>query len=193
ALQQVRNAAGELDHLEAALDVALGVRERLAVLGREQRREAVVFGLHELEELEHDAGAPLRIGGRPGRLRGRRIGDRRLDLGFRRESDPRLHLTGVGIEDVAGASRFALDLVTTDEMANLAHHALHVLSVLPAATFWPFVPSRVRALDSPAGGAREGASLRYCRHSRNVNLYEALPLLKCGGARVRDPRAAVGR
>ncbi len=33
ALHQVRDAAGELDHFEAALDVALGVRHGLAVLG----------------------------------------------------------------------------------------------------------------------------------------------------------------
>ena len=70
ALQQVRNAAGELHHLEAALDVALGVGEGLAVLGGQQPGEVVVFGLHQLEELEHDAGAALRIGRGPGRLGG---------------------------------------------------------------------------------------------------------------------------
>jgi hypothetical protein len=31
----MRNAAGEFDHFEAALDVALGVRHRLAVLARQ--------------------------------------------------------------------------------------------------------------------------------------------------------------
>ena len=45
ALHQVRDAAGELDHLEPALDVALGVGEGLAVLGGEQPGEVVVFGL----------------------------------------------------------------------------------------------------------------------------------------------------
>ena len=43
ALQQMRDAAGELDHLEAALDVALGVGEGLAVLGGQQPGEVVVF------------------------------------------------------------------------------------------------------------------------------------------------------
>ena len=36
ALHQLRDAAGELDHLEAAGDRALGVVERLAVLGGDQ-------------------------------------------------------------------------------------------------------------------------------------------------------------
>ena len=52
----------------------------LAVLGGEQRGEAVEFLLHQVEELEHHARAPLRIGRGPGRLRGLRVGDRVLDL-----------------------------------------------------------------------------------------------------------------
>ena len=41
ALEQMRDAAGELDHFEAALDVALGVGDGLAVLGGEELGEAV--------------------------------------------------------------------------------------------------------------------------------------------------------
>ena len=41
ALQRMRDAAGEFDHLEAALNVAAGVGDHLAVLGREQVRELV--------------------------------------------------------------------------------------------------------------------------------------------------------
>ena len=40
ALEQVRDAAGELDVLQAAGDLAEGVAEHLAVLGREQRRRS---------------------------------------------------------------------------------------------------------------------------------------------------------
>ena len=43
ALHQVRRADAELDHLEAALDVALGVGDGLAVLAREQFGQRVVF------------------------------------------------------------------------------------------------------------------------------------------------------
>ena len=70
ALEQVRDAAGELDDLEAALDVALGVGDGLAVLAREQLGELVVVALHQLQELHQDAGAPLRVGRGPFRLRG---------------------------------------------------------------------------------------------------------------------------
>ena len=70
--EEMRDAAGELDHFEPALDVALGVGEGLAVLGGEQPGEAVVLLLRQLEELEQHARAPLRIGGSPGRLRGLR-------------------------------------------------------------------------------------------------------------------------
>ena len=78
ALQQMRDAAGELDHLEPALDVALGVGEGLAVLGRQEPREIVVLGLDQLEELEHHARAALRIGGGPAREGGLRVRDRLL-------------------------------------------------------------------------------------------------------------------
>ena len=40
ALQQMRDAAGELDHFQAALDVAFGVGDHLAMLGGEQVRPA---------------------------------------------------------------------------------------------------------------------------------------------------------
>ena len=124
AFQQVRDAAGELDHLQPALDVALGVGEGLAVLGRQQPGKVVVFGLDQFQELEHDAGAALRIGGGPGRLRCRGIGDGLLDLGFAGEGDLGLHLSGVGIEHVAAPAGAALDLLAADKVADLAHHFL---------------------------------------------------------------------
>jgi hypothetical protein len=61
ALQHVRDAAGELDDLKAALDVALGVGDHLAVLGREHLGQLVHVGFDEALEVEHDPGAPLRI------------------------------------------------------------------------------------------------------------------------------------
>ena len=121
ALEQMRDAAGELDHFEPALDVALGVGEGLAVLGGEQPREVVEFPLQQLEELEHHARAPLRIGRGPGRLRRLGVGDRVLDLGLLGEGDLGLHLAGIGIEHVAGAAGRALHLLAADEVADLAH------------------------------------------------------------------------
>ncbi len=113
-----------LDHLEAALDVALGVDEGLAVLGGEQAGEVVIFGLDQLQKLEHHPRPALRVGGRPGRLGRGRVGDDLLDLGFARERDLGLHLAGVRVEHVAGAPRrAAFDLFAADEMADIAHHS----------------------------------------------------------------------
>ncbi len=117
----MRDAAGELDHLQPALDVALGVREGLAVLRREKPGKIIVFGLDQLEELEHHPRAALRVGRSPGRLRGRRVGDRRLHVGLAGERDLGLHLAGVRIEHVAGASGCAGNLLAADEMADIAH------------------------------------------------------------------------
>ena len=53
ALQRMRDAAGELDHLDAARDLALGVVEGLAVLRGNQRRQLVKVGLDQVTEVEH--------------------------------------------------------------------------------------------------------------------------------------------
>ena len=121
ALQQIRNAAGELHHFEPALNVAARIGQGLAVLGGEQLGEAVVFLLHQLEKLEHHARTPLRVGRRPGRLRGLRIGDGVLDLGMLGQRHLGLHLAGIGVEDVAEASGGPFDGLPADEMANLTH------------------------------------------------------------------------
>jgi hypothetical protein len=55
----------ELDHLQAALDVAAAVGEHLAVLAREQSRQLVHVHFQQALELEHHARAPLRIDARP--------------------------------------------------------------------------------------------------------------------------------
>ena len=124
ALEQVGNAAGKFDHFEAALNIAARIRYGLTVLGRQEFGELVVFLVHEFEKLEHHAGAALRISGGPGWLRGFGVGDRGLDLGFAGERDLGLHVTGIGIEDVAGAPGGSLDRLAADEMANIAHESL---------------------------------------------------------------------
>ena len=55
ALGQLRDPARELDDLHAADDLALGVLERLAVLGRDDPRELVGARVDQLAEREHDA------------------------------------------------------------------------------------------------------------------------------------------
>ena len=117
----MRDAAGELDHFEPALDVAFGVGEGLAVLGGEQPRQIVILALDQLQEFEHDAGAALRIGRGPAGEGGLGIGDRFFDLGFCGQRDLGLHFAGIGIKNVAKTPRGALDLFAADEMANLTH------------------------------------------------------------------------
>ena len=120
ALEDMRDAAGELDHLEPALDVAPGVGDDLAVLARQQLRERLEVGLDQLLELEQDARPALGVGRGPGGLGGLRGGDRAVEIGLRAERDLRLDLAGVGVEHVALAGA-APSAAAGDEMVDLAH------------------------------------------------------------------------
>ena len=53
ALQQLRDAAGELDALEAAGDLAEGVGAHLAVLAGDEGGELVAVPVEQLAEAEH--------------------------------------------------------------------------------------------------------------------------------------------
>ena len=70
ALQGVGDAAGELDHLQAPLDVALGVGDHLAVLGRQQGGQLLHPRLDQALIGEHHPRPALRIDRGPGRLGG---------------------------------------------------------------------------------------------------------------------------
>ena len=87
ALEQVRDAAGELEVLEAAGDLAQRVRRDLAVLGGQERRELVAMLVDEVPDPEQDVGPLAQRRRAPARERcaGRR--DRRIDLLDRGEVD----------------------------------------------------------------------------------------------------------
>jgi hypothetical protein len=87
----------------------------------EQLGEAIVFLLHEFQELEHHAGAALRVGRCPGRLRSFRVGDSVLDFGMLGERNLGLHFAGIGIEHVAKPPGSPFDGLAADEMADLTH------------------------------------------------------------------------
>ena len=58
ALEEVRDAARELDALEAPRDLAPGVVEHLAVLGGDQRGQVVATSVDQLAQSEHRRVAP---------------------------------------------------------------------------------------------------------------------------------------
>ena len=121
ALHQVRHAERELDHLDAALDVAPGVGDRLAVLARQRVRQLVIVLSDEVEELHQDAGAALRIDRRPPGLRRFRVFDRGANFGFRGEGDMGAHRAVHRLENVRCPSRLAGDLLAADVMPVLNH------------------------------------------------------------------------
>ena len=57
ALEELGDAADVLDHLDAALHLAVRVGEHLAVLGREEAREVLAVLVEELVDAEEELGA----------------------------------------------------------------------------------------------------------------------------------------
>ena len=119
----MRDAERELDHLDAALNVALGVGDRLAVLARQNVGELVVVLGDEVEELHQHAGAALRIDRRPAELRRFGVLDRGANLSLGGERDMRAHRAVHRLEDVRGSTRLAGDLLAADEMPVFDHRS----------------------------------------------------------------------
>ena len=120
ALQHMRDAAAELDHFEAALNVALRIGDDLAVLGGQQVRQLIEVRFDQPLEFEHHAGAALRIDCGPCRLRGERGLHRAFQRGGIAQRHFGLHRAGVGIEHLALAR--GRPARTADyEMIDLAH------------------------------------------------------------------------
>ena len=121
ALGEMRNADDEFADFEAADDIALGVLDRLAMLAREHFGQLVHVLVQELHELHEDAGAALRVGRRPFRLRRLGVVDGGLQVGFACQRHGGLHFAGCRIEDVAGAAAGARNTLAADEMTDLVH------------------------------------------------------------------------
>ena len=117
----MRHAEREFDHLDAALNVAPGVGDRLAVLARQNVGELVVVFADEVEELHHNAGAALRIDRRPGRLRRFGVLDGGANIGLVGERDMRAHRSVHRLEDLRGSPRLAGDGLAADEMPVIDH------------------------------------------------------------------------
>src|SRR6516162_5832175 len=100
----MRDPAGELDDLEAASDLALGIGEDFAVLFGYHTRQYIVVAVQQFEKLEQDA--------RPGqgwcrRPAGKRSGCRvhcPVDLPDAGKGDAAALLSGCRVVDIAPAS-----------------------------------------------------------------------------------------
>ena len=119
----MRNAEREFDHLDAALNVALGVGDRLAVLARQNVGEFVVVLRDEFEKLHQHAGAALRIDRGPGELGFFGVLDRSANFSLGGERDIRAHRAVHRLEDVGGSTRLAGDLLAADEMPVFDHRS----------------------------------------------------------------------
>ena len=117
----MRNAAGELDHLEAALHLAIGVGQDLAVLPGDDGGEFLAVALQQFLEFEHHAGAAQRRGGSPGGPCGGGGGDGGVDFGGAGQSDASDYLAGGRIVDVAEFAAGAGRWFAADEMPDFLH------------------------------------------------------------------------
>jgi hypothetical protein len=128
AFHQMRNTASEFDDFQPALNIALGIGDHLAMLGREKAREAVHLLLDQRLEIEHHAGAALRVRGGPGgedRARGVNGG---MEFSGVRQRHARLHLAGRRIEHIAEAGGYARDVLAVDEMGKGFHGSFTKMS-----------------------------------------------------------------
>ena len=102
-LEQMRDPDRELDHLDAALNIAAGVGEGLTVLEGQQLGQFVDVLVDQLDEPHHHPGPALRVQRRPLLLRLDRHGDGGVDVGRRAHRHLRLHLAGVRVVHIGGA------------------------------------------------------------------------------------------
>ena len=124
ALHQMRRAERHFEHFDAALDVALGVDQRLAVLAGEDLGELVDVPADQLVELHQHARAALRVHRRPGRLRRLGVLDRRPQLRLGGERCAAAHCPVHRLEHFAGPAGCAGDMLAADEMPVVDHRSL---------------------------------------------------------------------
>ena len=100
ALQKVGNAADELHHFQAAGDFALGIRNGLSVLRRQELGKLIDVFHDEFAKLEHDGGALCR----------RRIGPGWKGMGCPLDGMVNVRGRGQGKAGCFGAERRVVDV-----------------------------------------------------------------------------------
>ncbi len=117
----------EFRHFEAALDVAPGVGDGLAVFARQQRGQRVHVAVEQFDEFHQHAAAALRVGRRPGGLGRQRILHRAPHFQSGRQRHARDHVAGHGLIGVDKAAGRPLDVFAADEMGQFGRHDFHPL------------------------------------------------------------------
>ena len=165
ALEQAAEAAGELQDLDAPRDLAGGVGRDLAVLGGEERREAVAVGLDEVPDLEHDLGPAAQARRAPAGERGPGGVDRGVDLLAGREVDLARHVAGGRVVDGPAATGRRCDAPAADPV-----------------------------VDPIEGGRGDRARLDDLRHGGEPRCSVPIARVRHGGTSAEDtPRASIGR
>ena len=131
ALQQMGNAAGELDDFEPPGNGTHGIGVHLAVLGGDDACQGVHVVVQESLELEHDAGPSERRGGGPFRKGFRRGGNRRVDVRRRGQGHAGREFTGRRIVDLGKAVGRPLHEFPTHVMAQCLHVSASSLKSIP--------------------------------------------------------------
>ena len=130
AFQSVGDAAGEFDHLQPPLDVALGVGDDLAVLARQHLGQLVHVRLDQALELKHDARAALGVRRGPAFKGVLRRLDRTIDLSGAGQLHTGLNLAAVRIEHVREPTAGAVKGRAVDEVADVSHAGVSLIPVL---------------------------------------------------------------
>src|SRR6516164_4156092 len=115
------DAAGELDDLGAAHDLAGGVGEDFTVLFSDQTSQSAALAIEQLAELEQDSRSGQRRGRRPAWKGRRRRPHSPVDLFRRRKGDAAAPLASRGIVDIAPAPARSLGALAVDIVVDVAH------------------------------------------------------------------------
>ena len=127
ALHEMRNAAGELDHIEPPLHVTDRVRENLAMLDGQHLAQHLAFVGRQFKKLEHDAAALDDRSAGPIRESGFGGSNRPFNLRLRGQRHLAGHLAGRRIEHIAVAATTALDGLSIDKMPELGHRSFSLV------------------------------------------------------------------
>ena len=99
ALEQLRNAGGEFDDVDATRHLALGIGEHLAVFGGDGVGQGVFVLVQQFQKFEHDPGTAQRRRIGPSRKSGLRSGHGLADIGRIGQGHVAGDFTGSGVGD----------------------------------------------------------------------------------------------